>query len=472
MDESRKIKHLMWRAGCGLDVSQYTKVKDHNLQSYINQLFAESKDYLPISFDVDEVVTKKEYRMASKSERKDMRKLARKRIKNINHECLRRMAFEKGVLREKMVIFWHNHFASTTIFPGWILKQNNIIRKHALGNFGDLLMEVSKNPVMITYLNNQQNKKGHPNENFAREVMELFTLGRGNYTENDIKEAARAFTGWSTNLNGEFVFRSQFHDEGSKTIFGQTGNFKGEDIIKLLLEKPQTAKFVAAKVYKEFVSDEVNPDHVEVLAKKFFDSSYSIELLMKEVFTSDWFYDEKVIGSKIKSPIELLTGLMRSFNMQFDTANSLVAMEKIMGQVLFNPPNVAGWPGGVKWIDSSSLMFRLRMAEYIFNKAEIDYEAKEDFDMEKENLSMSLGAANNAKKKKMIATVEPEAFFDHFMQYDEEEMIDHLTDFFFTHKQVQLDKKMLEKHANKNSKLEYLTSLTVMILSSPQYQLC
>lgn len=473
VSENRKIQHLMCRAGSGIDPTDYARLGATTLEKELNRLFAEAKTVNSIDLQPDDLIGKEEYRKADKATKRELRKLAKKRIKNINHECLRRMAFEKGELREKMTVFWHNHFASFSIFPGWILKQNNLIREHALGSFKDLLLGVSKNPVMLTYLNNQQNKKGHPNENFAREVMELFTLGRGNYTEKDIQEAARAFTGWTTNLKGEFEFQAHNHDNGQKTFFGKTGDFSGEDIIDMLLEKREVATFITTKVYKHFVNEEVNPGHIAPLAKNFYEGQYNIEQLMREIFTSDWFYDERNIGAKIKSPVELLVGLMKSFNMEFTDANSLIKVEKIMGQVLFNPPNVAGWPGGLNWIDSSSLMFRLRMAEFIFNNAEIDYEPKEDASMEMDGMAMQLDKKPNSfNGGKISVTTDLTEFINHFSKYNESELFERLADYLVIHQQTPLNRQVIEKHIRKGSKAEYITSLTMLLLSTPQYQLC
>ncbi len=473
VSESRKIQHLMWRAGCGITPTQYTQLGNSKHLQIVDKLFSEAKGIKPIALEPGDLMDKAQFKKASKQEKKKLKKLARKRIKNINHECLRRLAFEKGELGEKMTIFWHNHFSSFTIFPGWILKQNNLIRKHALGSFRNLIMGVSKNPVMLTYLNNQQNKKGHPNENFAREVMELFTLGRGNYSEKDIQEAARAFTGWSTTLKGEFEFKEYNHDDGEKVFFGNSGKFSGEDIIDMILDKREAAKYITTKIYRDFVNVEINPEHIETLAKNFYESDYNIEKLMREIFTSDWFYDEKNMGAKVKSPIDLLTGLMKSFNLEFNDANSLIKVEKIMGQVLFNPPNVAGWPGGLNWIDSSSLMFRLRMAEFIFNNAEIDYEPKEDIGMEMGELGNRM--ADNPDRiagGKVSVKTNISEFLNQFGDYDEGELFDRLADYLIVHQQTPLDRKVIEKHLKKGNKAERITGLTVMMLSTPQYQLC
>ncbi len=218
---------------------------------------------------------------------------------------------------------------------------------------------------MLNFLNNQQNQKAHPNENFAREVMELFTMGRGNYTEKDVKEAARAFTGWSARFNGEFMFRPFFHDDDEKIFLGKKGNFDGDDILNIILEQQQTATFITQKIYRYFVNDEVDKDIIAGLSKSFYQSNYNIKTLMKNIFTSDWFYNEKNIGCKIKSPVELLAGIRRMLPMQLDNDNIQLLLQNALGQILFYPPNVAGWQGGNAWIDSSTLMLRLRIPQLI-----------------------------------------------------------------------------------------------------------
>ena len=223
-------------------------------------------------------------------------------------------------LRERMALFWHGHFACTSRLSGLAARQINTIREHALGNFRDLLIGIAKDASMIRFLNNQQNRKEQPNENFARELMELFTLGRGHYTEQDIKEAARAFTGWSSDFGGYFIFRPRWHDYGVKTFFGQDGNFDGTDIIDLILENRQTARFITEKIYRYFVSEIVNEGIVEDLSNQFYESGYQIDQLMRSIFESDWFYDPENRGTKFKSPVELMVGLTQTLSLQITQA--------------------------------------------------------------------------------------------------------------------------------------------------------
>lgn len=301
-------------------------------------------------------------------------------IRRLNYEWIMRLAGNEGILREKMTLFWSNHFSCRSGIPEYARHLNEVIRTNAMGSFKTLLLEVSKSPAMLQFLNNQQNRKAHPNENFAREVMELFTLGRGHYTEMDVHEAARAFTGWSFDQDGKFHFRSRVHDDGVKSILGETGNFTGEDVISILLSQPQTALFVVEKFWRSFVSETPDPDRIKRLAEEFYQSQYDILALLKRVYLSDWFYEEKYRGALIKSPVELMVPLIRDFNIQFANINVLLGFQKVLGQVLFNPPNVAGWPGGRNWIDSSSLSVRMRTAGVFLKDQLPDFEGKDDAD--------------------------------------------------------------------------------------------
>jgi uncharacterized protein (DUF1800 family) len=241
-----------------------------------------------------------------------------------------------------------------------------------------MLFQVAEAPAMLQFLNNQQNQKNHPNENFAREVMELFTVGRGNYSETDIKESARAFTGYGFNKDGQFLVRKFFHDDGQKTFMGKTGNFTGEDILNILLENKETAHFICTKLYKYLVNEVPDPEHVNAMAEVFYTSNYEIKPLLEYVFTAGWFYDDKNTGNLVKSPVEFLVGLSRQFYVTYDRPEILLQFQRTLGQVLFYPPNVAGWPGGRNWIDSSSLMYRLKIPSTLLDGGVIDFSGKAD----------------------------------------------------------------------------------------------
>jgi uncharacterized protein (DUF1800 family) len=221
---------------------------------------------------------------------------------------------------------------------------------------------------MLIYLNNQQNRKEHPNENFARELMELFTLGRGNYTESDVKEAARAFTGWAFDREtGAFTFREKNHDDGEKNIFNRKGNFGGEDVINMIMSNKQTAHFIARKMYKYYVNENVNEAHVKELGEFYYMSQYNTGALVKKIFSSTWFFSPENIGCNIKTPVELIVGMSRLFDIKYKKYDGLFKLQNLLGQTLFYPPNVAGWPGGKNYIDTSTLLLRLKFPSVILS---------------------------------------------------------------------------------------------------------
>ena len=297
---------------------------------------------------------------------------------NMSTAWMDRMATSPAQLREKMTLFWHGHFACRVRQPTAALSLHNTTRQHALGKFPALLLAVSQEPAMLQFLNNQQNRKEHPNENFAREVMELFTLGRGSYTEQDVKEGARAFTGWGYDAQGNFRFREREHDAGSKTFLGRTGNFSGEDVLQQILQQPAAATFLVTKIYRFFVNEVPIAAHIAPLATAFRQSGYDIADLMERIFSADWFYDPANVGTHIKSPVELLAGIRRTLGVKVDNEQALLDYQKALGQTLFQPPNVAGWPGGRNWIDSSSLLLRLQLPAVLFRNAEFAVALKQD----------------------------------------------------------------------------------------------
>ncbi|HEX4522491.1 MAG TPA: DUF1800 domain-containing protein [Casimicrobiaceae bacterium] len=265
-------------------------------------------------------------------------------------------------LTERMTLFWHNHFVSSqqkVKLTELMYRQNVTLRAQALGNFGTMLHAVARDPAMIVYLDSAQNRKGAPNENFARELMELFTLGEGNYGERDVKEAARAFTGWSVDRErGEFVFRRALHDYGSKTVLGRTGNFDGDDVIDILLAQPSTAEFVSRKLWREFVSPDPDAAEVKRIAARFRESGYDIKTALYALLTSDAFYARENRGTLVKSPVDLVVGSVRQFGMHPGDTIPFAVATAGMGQNLFAPPNVRGWPGQDTWINTSSLLAR------------------------------------------------------------------------------------------------------------------
>lgn len=372
-------KHLLHRAGFGISLNILPKIKSSRPQELWKEMLKSSENYSAIQINLEDFST-----YQPKKADAEMKKYFQKKNKEENAELIyhwyQKMISSESELREKMAFFWTGLFATRVVLSKFNLQYLNIIREHALGNFGDLLMAVSQSPSMLQFLNNQQNKKDHPNENFAREVMELFTMGRGSYTEKDIKEAARAFTGWSFTPDGSFWMRPKLHDFGNKTFLGKTGNFDGKDILEIILSQKATAKYIAKRMYQFFVNEKIDDKLVTQLGEKFYQSQYDIKTILNEIFTSSWFYDEKNIGTRIKSPIELMVGIQKILPTRIENPKTLIAYQKLLGQMLLYPPNVAGWPSGKAWIDSSSLMLRLKTPQIWSGIISLDYAPKDDDD--------------------------------------------------------------------------------------------
>lgn len=273
-----------------------------------------------------------------------------------------RMLRTPNSLVERMVYFWHNHFTSAIdggITPTMMVAQNNLFRAHALGNFADLTHQISRDPAMLHYLNGNQNRKQHPNENYARELMELFTLGVGNYSEQDVRESARAFTGWVVARDAvTATFVPRLHDDGSKTFLGRSGNFTGDDIVDIIMQQPATATFLARKFLRHFVYDDPEPELIDALAVNFRSSGYDVSTVVDTILRSNVFYSERAYRSLVKSPLDLVVGALKTLGVTSSTPRIIAAMGT-MDQVPMRPPNVAGWPGGAQWLNQGTLLARL-----------------------------------------------------------------------------------------------------------------
>ena len=325
-------------------------------------------------------------------------------IQDMQRWWLLRMAYTARPLEERMTFIWHGLLTSQVSKVGpqrayWLVVQNELFRKNALGKYDDLVQAVAKDPAMLTYLDTVDSTKEHANENFPRELMELFTMGVGNYTEADIRESARAFTGWRLSVpdlpklpanateaekkkardtlyatyNPEFRFQPRLHDEGPKTFLSQTGNWNGEDIIRIIMGQPATARFVTARLFGEFAYPGPEPAVIDRLVKTWDSSGHSTKEVVRAILMSDEFYSEKAYRAKVRGPIEVVAGAVRGLEMQTDYAmvgggggrggNVFYAG---MDQVLFEPPNVAGWPGGPTWLSSSTFFARVNVLDQMF----------------------------------------------------------------------------------------------------------
>ena len=284
---------------------------------------------------------------------------------------LHRMRHTPAPLVEKMTLFWHGHFATSAAKvrePELMLRQNELFRRHALGSFRDLVRGIARDPAMLLYLDSATNRKNHPNENFSREVMELFCLGLGNYTERDIQELARCFTGWEIQ-HGKFKFNPYQHDEGTKAVLGQRGNFGGDEGLEIILDHPATAEFICGKLVRYLISDEPLPaELIAPLAGRLRESNLMLGPVLETILTSRVFYSDAAIGQKVRSPIELGVGLLRALE---GTTNMVQLATRLrdLGQMPLYPPNVKGWDGGRAWINSSTLLGRANLVRAVVEDA-------------------------------------------------------------------------------------------------------
>ncbi|KAB8152757.1 DUF1800 family protein [Kordia sp. TARA_039_SRF] len=454
-----EIVHLYNRVGFGISAKKVQSLQGLSRVEFVSQLFEASQKVEPLTINLTEL--RNSLNGLNLKDRKKIRSLIKdsvKKVHELNIAWLYKLGTTEQLLREKMTLFWANHFVCHDKNILHFEQYNNTLRTHALGNFKEFVIAISKEASMIKYLNNKQNKKQKPNENFARELLELFTLGRDKeYTEKDIKEAARAFTGWNHDLRGNFRLRRFQHDYGQKTFLGKTGNFDGSDIIDIILQQKQCAQFICENIYRYFVNDKIDASCVSEMTDIFY-KDYNIENLMRFVLTSDWFYDQKNIGTKIKSPVEFLIGMHRVVPMKFEKERELVYLQKLLGQHLLFPPNVAGWKGGRNWINPNTMMLRLRLPSVLLANGEIALDEKGEFEDDFQRF-------NNKQNRQRRLKVTPDwnAFYKNHKNITE----------------TQLQQSLLASPINKGTET-YLEKLAnqdlketcIQLMSLPEYQLC
>jgi uncharacterized protein (DUF1800 family) len=490
-----KNQHLLWRAGFGPAAEQLGDLSGFSSKQFYKALVKASEkrpayidvadDYLKGLWMGIEEAGRQQKKEMDKDEKRKIQQKNREGVRNLNMYWMHEMVNSAAQLREKVAFFWHGHFACRNLNVFYQQGLLDIIRRNALGNFGTMLKEVSKSAAMLNFLNNQQNRKDHPNENFAREVMELFTMGRGHYSEQDIKEAARAFTGWGANIKGEYQFRRFQHDFGSKTVLGRTGNFDGNEVLDILLEEKQTARYITQKMYKFFVNEKTDPAKVEWLADRFYKNNYEIGKLLEDIFTSDWFYEEKNIGAQIKSPVELLVGIQRMLPMKLENEEALMLLQRVLGQLLFYPPNVAGWPGGKAWIDSSSLMMRMRIPKLINDVDEMNVSPKDDDDTmmglkneddtvktgKKPGGKQGMGGYAGMRRQQISADVDWKPYVKHYEPVPREKLAETISQYLLqTKRKVSLD--LITEYADQTGRENFIKTATLQVMSTPEYQLC
>jgi uncharacterized protein (DUF1800 family) len=303
------------------------------------------------------------------------------KIEDAQGWCFFRMLGTPRPAQERMALFWHNRFATSASKvenSKYMHRQMETFRQLGLGSFRDLLLAVTHDPAMLVWLDGQSNRKGHANENYGREVMELFTLGIGNYTEKDVQQIARAFTGWQLAGDKASFNKSQW-DDGEKEIFGQKGKFDSEAAVDLLLKQPAAPKFLATKILKEFVHPEPTDDQISHYAQRLLDSEWQIKPVIKEIFTSRLFYSDWAYRSRIKSPIELAVGGAVALGGKLNTAY-LVKQTARMGQNILFPPNVKGWDGNEAWINANTVLVRFNFGLSLATQRNGEYAKKPDLE--------------------------------------------------------------------------------------------
>ncbi|MCH2378619.1 MAG: DUF1800 domain-containing protein [Pedosphaera sp.] len=344
----RDATHLLWRAQFGASVSEIDSAHKESLSKNLDRLLTpqpESEEFQV----VEPLLRETAYDTGS--------------ISDLQAWWLYRMHYSANPLTEKLALFWHNHFATSSAKVRSVphmAAQNDLFRSESLGSFRKMLHGMAKDVAMLIWLDGNANRKRQANENFAREVLELFSLGEGNYSENDIKQAARAFTGWHVRAD-KFWFNERQHDYGSKTVFGRTGKFDGGDIIDLSLEQKACPRFIAFKLLRTFVLDQPTEAHITALAARIQEHDFAMRPVMRELFSSRLFFSAKARHAIIKSPLELVLGACRALEVRANL-KEVNRVSGQLGQSIFEPPTVKGWEGGRLWINSASLLQRNNFA--------------------------------------------------------------------------------------------------------------
>ncbi len=387
----------------------------------------------------------------------------------------RRMLMTRAPLREKMTLFWHDHFATSiqkVKQPALMIFQNELFRKNAFGSSREMTQAILLDPAMMLYLDTQSSKKGKPNENFAREVMELFTLGEGCYTEQDIREAARAFTGYQINRrDGTVIHDERQWDSGDKTIFGQTGPYDGRAVIDLIFKKKEAARFMSKKVWEFFVADNPPALALDALADVFTSGNFEIAPLLREIFLSKEFYSASVMRAQIKSPVQYLIELLKELEITAPPAGFPITAQIQLGQVLFMPPNVAGWDWGQAWINTNTLLTRYNLAGFLTKGAAMDKAAMDQGGEKIPGMAKAPDRMARAWQGPDYETIIPRA-----LREDPAAMVDSLIQRFFQNPLPDKARGSFIEYAI-SKKGEIFTNketaeLCHLILSTPYYQLC
>jgi len=514
--DARKARHLLDRAGFGGTPAEVEASVRQGFEASVRQLLDDEKvaetieppRWLGQSLDLPEIPAGMDGAAPDREQLRMVRQAAqrqnRQRVEDLRAWWLQRMVHTRRPLLEKMTLFWHGHFtteAKKVRGAQLLYRQNDFLRQNATGSFRTLLLGISRDPAMLRYLDNNTNRREHPNENFARELMELFTMGIGHYTEADVKEAARAFTGWTfgfpdlpapdgsgppggvagrylrllaSGQTPEFQFRQRQHDDGEKTFLGRRGNFDGEAAIDIILEQPVTAEFICRKLYAFFVSDEpARPEVISGMADLFRRGHYELKPVLEALFHSQVFYSDEAIANQIKSPAQLVAGALRQLDAEVTPPIMLNLALRQMGQSLLDPPNVKGWDGGKGWINTTTLLARYNFSNMLLTGAPMGRPGRRP------------GQPGNPQAAERLARrirtkVDVHALYDPEKQRTPEQIVDHFVALLvsapLTANQraelVVFMKKPAEGTGPAPDADEQVKGLIHLIMSTPNYQLC
>ncbi len=344
------MSHLLRRASFGASKNELARFRSMGLQGTIDHL---------ADFDgVDD--GELEERLAGQDTDIERRV-------DVQSWWLQRMAYSKRPLQEKMTLFWHGILTSSSSKTGKspaMFEQNELFRRMGMGRYDAMLKAISRDPAMLIYLDSRTNRKAAPNENYSRELMELFTLGVGQYTEDDVREAARSFTGWQIRKKTEFLFNESQHDFGDKTFLGQTGAWDGDNVVDIIMQQPAAGEYIVRRLWEFFAYADPEPAVITRLAKVFNENETEIRPVMRAMFESEEFYSPRAFKGLIKGPVELVASTVRTLGIN-TTFAPLRRRIEAMGQILLDPPDVSGWDGGITWINSSTLLERVNLANAI-----------------------------------------------------------------------------------------------------------
>src|SRR5947209_15488342 len=374
--------HLLTRAGFGGTPGEIEAAHGKGLDAAVRDLVDVSDDLADVPAPewahprpIGKIRTQMRSQRVSPRERRERKRayhdMEGENILDLRRWWLERMMNVPAPVVEKMTLFWHGQFATSVqkVKGGyWMWLQNETLRRNALGNFATLVKAISRDPAMMIYLDLQQNREAHPNENWARELMELFTVGIGNYSEDDIRAAARAFTGYRIDMTTQqFRFARMEQDLGTKKFMGHTGPLNGDNVIDILVRQPACSRFIGRKLWRFFVEDEPSQEIVDAIASRIRAHNFEMRPVLREIFSSAEFYSDRAMGTQIKSPLQYIVQTSKLLETQLPSPIVAQNAMRQMGQILFAPPNVKGWDGGKAWITTSTLLFRYNFANYLIS---------------------------------------------------------------------------------------------------------